>query len=99
MSLISSDFSIGETDISNNATDKLSSLIVPFWAENPNVLLGHVTELFPIEGMTYNQKLNAISRVVIILTILIFLYDRNTSVILIGVLTLGSIYLLYYYRK
>ena len=101
MSLISSDFSIGETDISNNAIDKLSKLIIPFWSENPNILLDsrYVAEFFPMEGMTHNQKLNAISRVVIILTITIFLYDRNKMVLLIGLLTLGSIYLLYYYRK
>ena len=101
MSLISGDFSINETDISNNAIEKLSKLFIPFWSENPNVLLDtrYITELFPVEGMTYNQKLNAISRVIILLTLILFLYDRNTRVILISFITLCSIYLLYYYRK
>lgn len=101
MSLISGDFSINETDISNNPIEKLSKLFIPFWSENPNVLLDtrYITELFPVEGMTYNQKLNAVSRVVILITLILFLYDRNTRVIIISIITLGSIYLLYYYRK
>ena len=69
--------------------EKLSKLFIPFWSENPNVLLDtrYITELFPVEGMTYNQKLNAISRVIILLTLILFLYDRNTRVILISFIT------------
>ena len=47
---------------------------IPFWGSNPNIILqsDYVTELFPVESMTYEQKLNAITRgiVVSILTIL-----------------------------
>jgi hypothetical protein len=102
MSLISSEFSISESDISNNPLDQLSKgLLVPFWSENPNVLLDsrYITEFFPVEGMTYNQKLNAITRAIIVLTIILYLYDRSTRVVLIGIITLGSIYLLHHYRQ
>ena len=32
---------------------------VPFWSENPNILLHQkfIFEFFPVEGMNYNQKL------------------------------------------
>lgn len=37
---------------------------IPFWIDNPNVLFHnkYITEFFPVEGMTYEQKLNAITR-------------------------------------
>ena len=70
---------------------------VPFWSEDPNVLFSpqYVFELFPSEKMSYIQKLNAISRLVIILTILGFIYSRNIRLLIISAITLGSIYLLY----
>jgi len=98
MSLISSDFSI-ETDISNNILDKpLRGLLIPFWSENPNVLL-YSAEFFPVEGMTYNQKLNAISRAVILLVIVLYLFQRSIRIIFIGLMTLAAIFALHYYRK
>jgi hypothetical protein len=101
MSLIASDFSI-ETDISNNIIERsLNNLLVPFWYENPNVLLQgkYITEFFPTEDMTYNQKLNAISRTIIFLTILSFIYSRSFRIIIVGFITLGAIYLLHYYHN
>jgi hypothetical protein len=99
-SLISSDFSI-ETDLSNNVLQSTNELIVPFWSDNPNVVLQgkYIAELFPITDMTFNQKLNAITRTVLILTVLLFLFYRNIRIPLIGLLTLGSIYLLHHYRQ
>ena len=45
---------------------------VPFWGDDPNVLLNfdYITELYPSDTMTPSQKLNAITRSVIILTII-----------------------------
>ena len=42
---------------------------IPFWGDNPNVILqaDFIFEFFPVEGMTHEQKLNAISRGVIVL--------------------------------
>ena len=39
----------------------------PFWFDNPNILLdkNYIFEFFPIEPMSYNQKLNAITRIII----------------------------------
>jgi hypothetical protein len=70
---------------------------IPFWFENPNVLLNS-TELFPSENMKYKQKLNAISRTVLLLTLLMFMWQRNIRSILFGALSLFAIYLVYYYH-
>uniref|UniRef100_A0A6C0HZP8 Minor capsid protein P9 transmembrane helices domain-containing protein n=1 Tax=viral metagenome TaxID=1070528 RepID=A0A6C0HZP8_9ZZZZ len=74
---------------------------IVFWSENPNILFQKdmILEFFPIETMGYNQKLNAISRAVLLLTILSFLFTRNLRILIIGSITLASIYLLYIYKK
>jgi len=74
---------------------------IPFWIENPNVLFqsDHIMEFFPIEGMSYNQKLNAITRVIIILTLIGFAFSRNIRIIFIGIITIGAIFLLHFYHE
>lgn len=67
-----------------------------FWGSNPNVLFQAV-EFYPVETMTYNQKLNAVSRLVLILTILSFLFTSNTRILLIGAVTMGAVFLLHRY--
>jgi hypothetical protein len=68
---------------------------IPFWGYNPNVILQseYIFELFPVEGMTFEQKLNAISRCVILLGIVWFLLTRGIRVLIVSVLTLMSIFL------
>ena len=71
---------------------------VPFWVENPNVLFypRHVYEFFPVESMSYNQKLNSISRLVILLTLIGFLFVRNLRILWIGAICLLAVFLLQY---
>ena len=68
---------------------------IPFWGDNPNVILqsDYIFEFFPVETMTYEQKLNAISRGVVVLGIIGFLLTRNIRVLIVSVLTLTSIFL------
>ena len=72
-----------------------------FWAENPNILFQKdaIFEFFPIDSMGYNQKLNAISRLLLLLTIVTFLFTRSLRILIIGGITLAAIYLLYSYKK
>jgi hypothetical protein len=101
--LMNSEFSI-DTDISGNIglfdEKEFNNLLVPFWSENPNVLFEgkYITEFFPVDLMTYNQKLNAISRTVILITILGFIINRRFRILMIGAVTLFAIFLLHYYR-
>lgn len=70
---------------------------IPFWTDNPNVLFQpqYLTEFFPAEDMSYTQKLNAISRLVIYITVAVFMISRNIRSLIISALTLFSIYLVY----
>ena len=71
---------------------------IPFWGVNPNVLIDSSTalEFFPIESMTYEQKLNAISRMVLILTVITFLFTKSYRLLAISAISLLAICLLYY---
>jgi hypothetical protein len=71
-----------------------------FWSEDPNVLLrqGCIFEFFPTQSMTYEQKLNAITRLVIILTLVGFALTKNIRLLMVSVITIGSIYLLHMYQ-
>jgi hypothetical protein len=82
-------------DVSNNTDTELDKLIIPFWFENPNIIFNskYITEFYPIESMTTNQKLNAITRTVLIAIIIMFLFTKKLRVLLIGIITIVSIYL------
>lgn len=75
--------------------------IVPFWSVDPNILLNkdYILEFFPTEYMSYEQKMNAVTRLIIILTIVGFIFSRNIRLIFISVIILLSIFLLYNYQK
>ena len=72
-----------------------------FWGENPNILLDkeYIFEFFPIDTMNYNQKLNAITRVVILLTIVGFAFTRNIRLLVISAITFFAIFLFHYYHE
>ena len=74
---------------------------IPFWGENPNVLLQqpYIFEFFPSPGMTYEQKLNAITRAVIAFAMLSFIITKSVRTLLFTIVTLGAIYTLYHYHK
>jgi hypothetical protein len=74
---------------------------IAFWGENPNILLDkeYIFEFFPIDTMNYNQKLNAITRVVILLTIIGFAFTRNIRLLFISAITFFAIFLFHYYHE
>jgi len=70
---------------------------VPFWAVDPNVLLrpDYLTEIFPSSDMSLSRKMNAVTRMVVYITILLFIYTRNIRTIIVSALTVGAIFLMY----
>lgn len=73
---------------------------IPFWFDNPNVILHskYIYEIYPNEDMTYNQMLNAVTRSVLLLAIVIFLLSPSKKLLFILVVTMGIIYLMYHYH-
>lgn len=74
---------------------------IPFWFENPNVLFDphYVYEFYPNENMSYEQKLNAITRTILLITILGFFFTQKIRIIVIGGLTILAILVLYRSQK
>ena len=72
-------------------------MISQFWLYNPNILFktDQIHNIWPSSEMTFEEKLNAISRIVIILTIVAYLSTKKTKILLSGIMTLGAIIFLY----
>lgn len=72
-----------------------------FWTNDPSILLNkiYILELWPTQNMMFEQKMNAITRLVILLSILGFIFTRNFNLLVIGIITLALIYSLYRFRK
>jgi hypothetical protein len=68
-----------------------------FWLYNPNILFksGEISNIWPTNDMSFADKLNAMSRLVILLTLLGYLFTKNIKILLSGLVTLGTIILLY----
>lgn len=71
--------------------------IIPFWSDNPNILLNNdfMFELFPVEAMSFEQKLNAISRTVILLSLVTFFYTKSVRILFIAAISLFFIFMLH----
>ena len=68
-----------------------------FWMNDPSILLNKevITELWPKQKMSYNGKLNAITRLILFLTIIGFAFTRSIRILLVGLGTLAAIGILY----
>jgi hypothetical protein len=68
-----------------------------FWIYQPSVLLdkNDMTDLWPMPLMSIEQKLNAITRLVLLLTVLGFLVTKNINIIFTGFITLAIFVILY----
>ncbi len=71
--------------------------IIPFWLDNPNIIFNNeqMFEFFPTEDMSFSQKLNAVSRTIIIMTMVSFIYTQSVRIIIIGGISLFFVYMLY----
>lgn len=86
--------------ISNNEIDKQDN-IIPFWTEDPNILFNkdYIFEFYPTSNMSYYQKLNTVTRVILIMTLLLFLVTRNYWLFVVAGIILFAIYVLYKNNK
>ena len=76
-------------------------MTIQFWSNEPTILFNkeYIFELWPTSEMCYEQKLNAITRLVILLTILGYILTMSLRVLGVGVFTLLIIFVLFTMRK
>ena len=74
---------------------------IQFWTNEPTILFNkeYMFELWPTSEMCYEQKLNAITRLVILITILGYVSTTSTRILVVGTLTLAVIFGLFKMRK
>jgi hypothetical protein len=89
-----SNYTIDTEDTPQMSNSNKKQKYIPFWGEDPNVLFApkYLTEFFPTESMTYAQKLNSVTRTVIILSVI------SIRHLIIGAITIGSIFILHHYH-
>jgi hypothetical protein len=76
-------------------------MTTPFWINNPSILFNNeqITELWPTTSMSYEQKLNALTRLIALITLVGYIFSTSTRILVAGVLTIGMIVVLFYARK
>lgn len=76
-------------------------MAVPFWSNDPTILvnINDIQQIWPTPSMNFEGKLNAISRIVIVLSVLGFMFTMNINYILFGMITLSIIFFIFKIRK
>ena len=72
-----------------------------FWIEDPAILMKReeITNLWPSSMMDMNEKLNAITRLIVVVTLISYALTKKTKVVVSSVITLVAIVFLYYMKK
>ena len=83
---------MSESETENENKDEM----VPFWGTDPNILFKQF-EFFPVKSMTYEEKLNAITRGVVVLGALSFVFTLSLRIIVITFVTILAIFAVYNY--
>ena len=73
----------------------------PFWLNEPTILFNkkYISSVWPNQNMSSSEKLNAISRFVIVASLLGYLITLNFKIIFICIITLAVIAILYNVQK
>ena len=76
-------------------------MTIQFWSNDPTILFNkeYIFEMWPNSNMTYEQKLNAISRLIVIISILGYILTMSTRIIVAGFITLCLILILFTMKK
>jgi hypothetical protein len=74
-----------------------NSANIVFWITSPSILFSknYITELWPLDEMTREQKLNAITRLVILLTLVGFLLSKNYKILITGFVSIVFLIITY----
>ena len=76
-------------------------MTIPFWSNDFSVLLNkdYIFELWPTSSMCYEQKLNAITRLIILITILGYVSTSSIRILVVGIITIVVIFALFQMKK
>ena len=67
---------------------------VEFWGDNPNILFSTL-EIFPLQRMSYSEQLNALTRMILCIGIILIIYYQSYHILLTFIATICFIYFIY----
>tara|TARA_B100000941_G_scaffold162686_2_gene115817 strand:+ start:7542 stop:8153 length:612 start_codon:yes stop_codon:yes gene_type:complete len=72
-----------------------------FWFQNPSILFrkDRLTQLWPYESMSYNEKMNATTRFILVISILGFMTLNNYLILLFGIVLVLLLLFIYRYNQ
>jgi len=70
---------------------------IAFWIDDPTILFSkkYISELWPLDEMSREQKLNAITRLVILLTLAGFVVSNNYKIVVTGIVSIFFLIITY----
>jgi Family of unknown function (DUF5762) len=71
----------------------------PFWTTDPNALFSSPLRLYPSSNLSLSAQLNAVSRCVVLLAMVGFMYSRSVRVLLVAAVILFSIHVFYVFKR
>lgn len=76
-------------------------MTIPFWTNEPTILLNkeYLLDLWPTTDMCYERKLNAITRLILIITILGYIFTFSNKILFAGIISVLLIFILFKVRK
>lgn len=71
--------------------------MISFWTNDPTILFNkdYIFELWPTSSMCYEEKLNAISRLIILISLLGYIFTFSIRILIAGFVTLLVIFLFF----
>ena len=68
-----------------------------FWVNEPTILFNkkYITQIWPYSYLTYEEKLNAVTRFVILMTTLGYILINKVIIVVLGLIVIGSIVILH----
>jgi len=76
-------------------------MTTPFWTNDPTILFNkdYIFDLWPTKNMNYEEKLNSITRLIILITILGYILTISIRILVAGIITLFLIFALFKMKK
>jgi hypothetical protein len=76
-------------------------MTTPFWMNEPTILLNkeYIFDLWPTNNMDYERKVNAITRLILLITILGYIFTQSIKIIIAGLITVLILFILFKMKK
>ena len=88
---------VDDNNSNNNSNGNGKHENILFWIDDPTILFSkkYITELWPLDEMSREQKLNAITRLVLLLTLAGYVVSNNYKIVVTGLVSIFFLIITY----